>query len=295
MSQQQQTNSLQTHSQNNQMTTSPESDNQEEVLRSDILIPYLLLVQDLSDFKKEGKANVGDICKSTTAEKYGDAKTPVDVVFLHYPQANWILEEKPAGATRFKFRRMFPRNAANENLPWSFWGDTDGNEVPPGTRGASEWRRVKQLAVFAILKKDIEAAALEKKKLESGDLPDPTKALTPVMVSFRGSSYDAGKEVCSFFTQTKASGVDIFRYALPLTCEHVKDQDTSYHVYKVNRNGFKGVEKENLETIQTWVSMVTKNRRQLNVHEEAEGASPEKPVAAATAPAPSIRNYAPPS
>ncbi len=260
----------------------------EEILASDIIIPYLLLVQDLSDLKKEKKAEPGDICKSSTAQKYGDAKTPVEVIFLHYPKLNWILEQKPKGATRYKYRSMFPRTAANENLPWEFWGDDDGNEVQAGAPGATQWKRVKQLGVFAILKKDIADFEAEKAKVASGALPDPNKALTPVLVSFRGQSYAAGKEVCSFFTQCKNFGVHLSSYSLPVTCQLVTDDENSYHVYSIDRNKSQPVPKEMQASVKVWLDMLA--NKNVNLKVETEEAPAERVVDGRP-----VKNYAPSS
>lgn len=257
---------------------------QEEVLKSDILIPYMTLVQDLSDLKKDGLAQPGDICRNKTGEKYGDEKTPVDLVFLHYPKSNWVYQEKQPGSQRFEYRKTVPRDGSNENLAWEYWGDMDGNELAPGTRGASQWRRVKQLAVFALPLKDIEGFGNELKKLETGELPDPSKALTPFMVSFQGSSFSAGKEVCTFFMAAKSMNVPIWRYALAVGCKHTKDDKVSYHSFTVNRAKPMPVPKEFVKTVQSWVEIVSTRQ----VITEEPPVVEEKEVQP-------LRNYAPQS
>lgn len=268
------------------LTQTSQSHTDEEILSGDIIIPYLLLISDLSDMKKSGKAQPGDIRKSSTAEKYGDLKKPVELIFLHYPKNNWILEQRPARATRFEYRAMFKREANNENLSWEFWGDDNGNEVAAGTPGATMWKRVKQLAVFALIKEDIEAFAAEKIKVAAGQLPDPSKSLTPVLVSFRGSRYDAGKEVGSFFTQCKSFGTHISRYSLPMQPILVKDEN-EYYSLEIDRNKSTPVPPEMLADVNMWVDMLS--NKKINLKTEAvdteTGAQPIREV----------RNYAPSS
>lgn len=241
----------------------------EPILRSDIMVPYLVIGQGMSESVKERKAQIGDILRSTNFEKLGDPDTPLDIIFLHYPKSNWIYEQKTGN--RFEYRRTEPRTAANETLEWYFYGDKDGNELPPGTPGGSEWRRLKQLLVFAILPKDIVSAEAELKKIESGDLPDPTKALTPILVSFRSMSYKAGKEVSTFFTQAKSMRVPIHRYMLQIGAKMEQNDDGSFYIWSVDRTRPKGVSKEHLPLVQQWVDLLNQGAVNIQAHNEAEG------------------------
>ncbi len=253
---------------------------QDAVLRTDILVPYVVLAQASSDSVKERKAQIGDIIRSTTMEKLGDPESPLEVIFLHNPKTNWIIEQKEGN--RFKYRRTEPRNASNETAEWNFWADHEGREVPAGTPGATEWRRVKQLQVFAILPRDIEAAEAEMAKVEKGELPDPSKALTPVILSFRSMSYKAGKEIVTFFSQAKSMKVDIFRYVVKLGCTMEQGEDGSYYVWNVDRNKPSPVSKERLGTVSEWASIINQGAANLAVDESAEEQSyanpQEKPV-----------------
>jgi len=238
----------------------------DQVLRSDILVPYVVLAQASSESVKERKAQMGDIIRSTNFEKLGDPDKGIEVIFLHNPKTNWIVEQKEGN--RYAFRRIEPRTAANETAEWNFWGDKDGNELPPGTPGGSEWRRVKQLMAFAILPQDIAAYEEEMKKVEQGELPDPSKALTPVIVSFRASSYKAGKEVATFFTQAKSMRVPIHRYKLKLSCTLEKNDDGSFYVWNVDRAKPIAVPKEQLEVVQEWAQIINAGNANLQVHDE---------------------------
>lgn len=227
-----------------------------EVLASDMVVPYVVIAQGTSDSVKERKAQLGDIVRSTTLEKLGDPDKALEVIFLGPPSTGWVIEEKPKNGNRFEYRGAEPRNAANENLPWSWWGDEDGNEVPVGTKGATEWRRVKILKAFALLAADVASAKEEMKKIEAGDLPDPDKALTPVVISFRSSSYRAGKDLVTFFSKAKSLGAAVFRYIVKLSVTYETSGENSYYVWKMDTVKPKAVTKDDLPQVENWAAIV---------------------------------------
>ena len=240
------------------------------ILASDVIIPQLLLMQGLSDFVTERKAQFGDIVRSTTAEKVGDPDKAIDFIPLAAPKSAWVLEQKNSQG-KFEYRRTIDRNASNETAPWSYMGDVGGNEVLPGTPGATEWRRVKRLSVYAILPQDIAAEAAELAKIAKGEMPDLSKALCPVMISFRSTSFNAGKDIVTFFTQAASFNMDAWKYMLKLSCYLEKNDQGTFYVYKVDRAHPKPVPADQLATVQKWASIVSNT--QVRVHEPVEGAS----------------------
>jgi hypothetical protein len=245
-----------------------------EVLRSDIILPYVALAQGTSDAVKDRKAQIGDIYKTTSLQKLGDPDMPLEVIFFHYPKANWIIENKEPKSDRFQYHSTIPRTAENETLPWYYWADEDGNEVPEGTKGALEWRRVKQMLVFAILPSDLEAFEAEMKKVEQGELPDPTKAVTPVLFSFRGMSYRAGKDVATLFTQCDTYKVPIWKYKVKVGCYLDKNDDGSFYVWQVDRSKATPVPKAQLETVENWAKLVNSAAvKEFQVDNEGEAQS----------------------
>lgn len=253
----------------NALSTDVQNQGVDQMLRSDMLIPYLTCAQGMSDAVKERKAQMGDIIRSTSYEKMGDPENPVEFILLGYPKNNWVIEQKEG--SRFKFRRIEERNAANEVLPWYFWADNEGRELPEGAPGATEWRRVKQLLAFAILPADVAAAEAEMKKVEAGELPDPNKALTPVLISFRSTSYKAGKELTTFFANCKSMKIPVYRYKLKIGCTLEQNDEGSFYVWNVDRNRAQAVSKEHLPMIEEWAQIVTYHGSELKTHDEAEG------------------------
>lgn len=258
---------------------------QQEVLRGDLIVPYIVLGQGTSDAVKDRAVQLGDIYRSTSKEVLGNPDKPVEAVFLHAPVADWVNEEKPKGANRFEFRKSVPRTAANENLPWSYYCDSDGNEFKPdGTaytaqdKGVTEWRRVKRLVVYAILPADIEAERAEMEKAKNGGLPDPNKALTPVAFSFRSNSFRAGREVATFFAKSKKMIQPIYNYRLPCSCKLTQNDQGSFYIWTVDLNNAKGVHPSDRGEIEYWAKLVG-GGASFQTHEEGEASAYSEPTA----------------
>ncbi len=253
---------------------------QEEILKSDIIVPYVVVAQGLSDSVVQRKAQMGDIIRSTNFEKLGDPDKPIDVIFLNYPKANWIIEKKAEAVkgkeARYEYQSVMERNAGNETLPWYYSADADGNECAETAPGAKEWRRVKQMVVFAILPADVDAFTEEMKKIDTDPdyLPDPSKSVTPVILSFRSSSYKAGKEVATFFAQVKNVKKDIWKYQLKAGCSLTQNDDGSFYVWEVDRSKPKAVNAAHKETVEYWAKIVnSKAVEELIIDVNGEGES----------------------
>lgn len=238
------------------------------IIATDVVVPRILLMQPLSDFVTEGKAKPGDIVRSTTVERIAGPDSAIEFIPLSMPEASWVIEVKPPKGNKFEFQRIEPRNAANSGLPWGFSADFDGNEVPAGTPGALEARRVQRLSLFALLPSDIAADAEEKAKAARGEFPDFAKALMPVQISFRSTGFPAGKEIVSFFTQAAAFKQPAWKAILKLTCKQESNEKGTYFVFQVDRSKPKPVPAEHLETVQYWAGIV--NTQSLRVDETAE-------------------------
>lgn len=212
----------------------------QEILNTDVIIPRLLLMQGLSEFVTERKANLGELVRSTTLEKVGVVGGPALNIIPLRVTAEWAEQERQGD--KFKFRRAFPRTPGNEHFPWSFWRDMQGNEYDkPGALGATEWKRVKALNVFALMPGDIDAYDIEMEKVASeGRLPDLSKIVIPVMLSFRSTSYKAGQGVATFFKQLaevaqRVPTVRSYHYQLPLTVKVDKNDKGTFYVFQVGQ------------------------------------------------------------
>lgn len=258
---------LQPTNQKNELATTPPPP-ESGILASDCVIPRILLMQGTSDFVKERTANIGDIVKSTTLEVVANPDSMVNFIPLMEPATGWRVEKRAVGAQRWEFVRREPRNAANDALPWRFNADKDGNLLEETVKSSHEWRRVKTLSLFAILPTDVAAHHTELARAQAGELPDLSKALSPVMIEFRSTSFTAGKEVSTFFTQVQQYKVKAWKYQLKLGCFMDKNDEGSFYVYKVDRNKPVPVDAGYLADVEYWANIVSRNPAALKVDEE---------------------------
>lgn len=232
----------------------------QEILATDITVPSLLLMQGLSDFVTERKAQLGDIVRASTVEKLGEPGKVIPFVPLKITTA-WAEQEKVG--QKFEFRRLLERTPQNEHLPWSFWRNLQGDTFDrPGQLGANAWRRVKSINVFAMLPHDIDAFEAELAKAAAeGDIPDLAKTAMPVSISFRSTSFNAGKDVTTHYLHIaeaaeKANLPNLrpWHYQLGLTCVPDKNEKGSFFVWKVTPA--QKLDRKYLPTIEKWVKRV---------------------------------------
>lgn len=242
------------------LATLPELADQ-EILNSDIIIPKILLMQGLSDFVADRKAQIGDIVRSTNAEKVGDDKKPISFIPLKLINS-WTIGE--IVNDKFEFRRMEPRNAKNEDLEWEF--------VEKGT----DWKRQKTITVLALLPSDITDFAKEIESAEkSGEALDLEKTLMPVAISFKVMSYKAGQAVATFFTKVKSNlqynkNVAPYKYELALSCEQVENDKGKFMVWKVGAS--KPISKELLDEAGKWYKILNSTASiKIDVSDEGGG------------------------
>lgn len=256
--------------------------------KSDYVLPYLLLNQTVSDAFNLGKAPAGAIIRSGSFTVYGNEKEAAELIFLGDLQQKWVYEQKAIGSNRFKYKFTIERNASNEHLPWKFLGNDKGEEVPPGTPGATEWNRIKMLAGLAISLKDLKSELEEIKKVEEGGLPDPNNSMMPMLVTFRGSSkFKSGRDILTFNLRlAKFPTVKLWQYVLPLKSKLVSNGDNTYYSLEMDANSAKPLPKEYHAAVKDWADRMAQTdniKFEDGAFEETEDAPPAREV----------RNYAP--
>jgi len=234
------------------------------VLKSDLVLEKVLLMQGLSVLVNERKAQQGDIVKSVSAEKLGDIETSVGFIPLTFKNL-WMLQED-TGGSRPEFRGMEERNASNEDAPWEF------------TQDGANWRRVKVTEVYALLTKDVEKQADVRKQIEKGETPDLDSTLLPVVISFRSTSYKAGQNICTHFAKaaqmTAEYGKTILphAYTMELSAHPEKNDKGSFFVYKVKKSG--SVTPEALKAAQRWVGVLGTTNIKVDTSDEEKDGEP---------------------
>lgn len=223
---------------------------------ADILIPRLLLMQGLSKQVSSGKAALGDILRSTSGEVLAAKTKSLDVIPLTTFKT-WVLEEfvaAPKGGGKWEFRGIVPMTGENKDAPLE-WKESD-----------KEWRRSRSLNFYVLLPEDIKKEVAARKAAAKGDMIDPDDALLPVLLSFRRSSYQAGRELATHFKKAEHFGVPPASSVFSLGSE-VKTNDLgTFHIFKLAKA--RKSTQEELTVARSWYTTLQKAR--VAVHDEGE-------------------------
>lgn len=225
----------------------------EEILSSNVVIPKLLLMQALSDFVVDGKAVAGEFVRSSNIEKLGAKEKGVEIIPLTFTNT-WIIKEKVGN--KYEFRGIEPMTAANQDLPWDF------------KQNGTDWKRVKSINLYALLPADIHAEQAEMAKAANGEDADPDKALIPVVLSFRSTSFPAGKDVVTHFAKAKKFKLPGYVSVLKVTARHEKNDQGAYFVMETASCG--KTPKEFHETCEYWKKIISAGKTQVDTSDETE-------------------------
>lgn len=226
---------------------------EQQVLATDTSVPRLLLMQAMSEAVLEGKAKIGDMVRNTDLVRVGGPDKTVSFIPLRMEQA-WLEQEKVGN--KFEYRKNTPRTHSNERLEWRFHRNQTGQEFTSAQVGTTEWQRTKVINLYALLLDDVVAYTAEvKKALETGDMPDLTKSLLPVQISFRSMSFRAGQAVNNYYLQyldmkQYNPNLKSYAYSMPLSCKQEKNDKGTYFIFEVG--GAKKLDEALLPTVATW-------------------------------------------
>lgn len=86
----------------------------ENIISSDLRIPKILLMQNMSDLVSEGKAAPGDLVNSFEQIKIGDAKSPLQIIPFHFTNT-WTVKKEVNGKMEFaRIEDRFSNDARRE-------------------------------------------------------------------------------------------------------------------------------------------------------------------------------------
>ena len=228
----------------------------QQTLSSNNVLPYVLLLQGLSDLVMEERGSPGQIVRSTNAEVLGGTKSPVEFIPLTFTDS-WTVQEKIG--QKFEYLRTEPRTAANQDAPWDF------------TEGGVECRRIKCFNVFALLKKDVDTALEMQELAKKGEPVDPDKALLPVVISFRSMSFPAGKAVSTYFSKAKSVGSPPYVKSIKLACHQEKNDKGTFFVYDIMEGTMQ--DKATRDVAATWYSSIAQGLKSNTVVMDEAGTS----------------------
>lgn len=224
----------------------------EKLDSTDAVIPSIYLMQAMSQWVTDEKAKPGDFVKSGTQQIIGSAKEPFYLVPLAFTKSFRIVEAKGN-----KWVRNEPFNPAKSD-EWEF------------TENGLSLKRIKCINVLGFIAKDL---AAEKEALEaaqkSGEMFDLDKALKPVAIQFRSSSFKSAKIITDHFVMAeeyKSFGAQPYSHIFEIGAHKETNDDGTFFVMDVKRD--KAIDKQYLGTCRKWRELIL--RGNARVDESAE-------------------------
>lgn len=218
-------------------------------VRSDILVPKILLVQASSKMAKERKAFAGQIVRSPSGDvlggimDVGKESTPIDIIPLSLSQS-WTIVE----ADQNKFRRVEPRTPENDGLHWEF-EDDDG--VP--------CKRLRTVDLIALLQSDLDQGSVE---VDEDEVPLNLNeaSVLPYAISFKSTGLQAGKFITTTFAlienaQKQYPNTRPYHYGLSLNASADSDGEHDYFVLEAS-NTHKITNKAHVAVAKNWYDQI---------------------------------------
>ncbi len=202
----------------------------------DIVVPRLLLMQNVSEMVGDDEAKMGDILNAQTNEVIGGLDKPVEIIPLKMFKTWRVLDmtKKPA-----KFLREEPMTAENEKDPWEF------------SEGGQERRRDYSIHFFVLVKKEV----------------DEDEAF-PCLVSFRRTSVKAGKHLATQLFKMAALGKpNWFRTAM-LSVGKDKFETNTYALYQIERGN--PTDEKGVAAAKQWYPSLDSLRSKVNFEQEKD-------------------------
>jgi len=228
---------------------------------SDVLIPKLLLMQGQSDLVNAGKATAGDIVKSTTGEVVASRGEPLAIIPIMTSKSWRIME---AEGQRFEFRRMEEWTVENDKrvLEWEEKG--------------TKWRADRTLNFYVMLPKDIVAEREVFAMLDKGQTPENVSILTPCLLQFVRTSYNAGKKLITHFAMARQFRRPPAAWWLNLSSDATKNDQGHYYVFNVEAGGLTAI--EDLRKCREWYDIIRATDVKIHEPETAEECQPVEAV-----------------
>lgn len=208
---------------------------------SDILIPKLLIGQATSKAVQDDRIKFGEIFRSTTLEAVGGRDKPVAIIPLSHTKT-WVVSQKVGG--KFEFRQQLPyKPATDKELPWTWTAD------------GSEWKREQSLNFYVLLPADV-SRDLEARQLfaDTGELPDVEASLLPCALSFKSTSYKAGKTLVTHFAKAADFAAQPYISIFNLYTDKTMNDQGTFYTLRVERYGKTPLEL--IPTCEKWQALV---------------------------------------
>lgn len=247
--------------QNTALAVLPPAQGGEDIDSSDVILPAVYLMQKMSEWVGDELAKAGQFVKSINKAVIGGRGTAVELVPLSFNKSFRIAE-----AVGNKWVRNEPWDPA-KSQEWEF--EEEGKSL----------KRVKCINVYALLMPEVVAEAKEKELVaKSGEMFDLEKALTPVLISFRSSSFKAGKVLTDHFAKAQQYKAEPYVLKFKLDSHEDSNDDGDFYVSDVVSAG--KLPQEFYETCAYWRGLILKGKTKVVETEEAatetEGSEPSQ-------------------
>jgi hypothetical protein len=221
----------------------------------DILVPKILLMQGLSELVAQGKANQGEIVRSTTGEVLAKKDGAVEVIPIRTFKT-WGLSEKIG--QKFEYRGIEAMTLENMDAPFEW------------EQNGTTWRRDRRLNFYVLVPADIEREMEALRKMSVGDLPDPDDCLLPCVLTFQRTGYSVGKELATHFKKAEHFGCPPAVTTFKVGSRIEKNDKGTFHVFTLTKAGKTST--QHLEVCKKWHDTLGKVRV---VVDEKEDAAPD--------------------
>ena len=204
----------------------------------DLLIPKLLLMQGLSQLVAAGEAGTGDIINSLSKKVLGGKQKPVEIIPI-MAQKSWVYFEKKGD--KFNYVRVEPFTAATSDRP-----------MEGVTADGVAYRYDRSFDVYGLL---------------TSEAKNPTAL--PFMVSFRRTSYMAGKKIATFFKQCEMAKKPPASRTLLLNSAMQKNDLGTFFTYDVADG--RDADKNDLAKAYEWYKLIKRGSHHVDDSDMADG------------------------
>ena len=226
----------------------------DQIDQKDILIPKILLMQGLSELVTSEQATMGDMVNSVTSKVLGGKSKPIQFIPM-ITNKSWIVLDKETQ----KFKGAVPFGPANANWKWEDVDPKDGKTV----------KNMQSLNFYCFLE---------------ADLADP--AALPYMLSFRSTSYTAGKKLITHFAQANMIGIVPWAQVFELSCKKEQNDKGTYYVFDVKPT--KSTDPVHAPKLEQWAEVLSKGAHQVD---ESDLKEAEKEVGGVASPSTSSKPF----
>lgn len=205
----------------------------------DILIPRILLMHGTSQLVGQQKAQQGDIIDSVSIEVLANSKKTVEIIPIKQLDKVWNIERY--NGKKFEYERTDP------------WDSTLSDKLE-FEEGGVKYRRNARLNFYVMLAHHAGSSHL------------------PYMISFQRTSYQAGRNIASFFKEAQFAFKSGDKSAIPMAqvfelgCRVVTGDDGTYYVLDTKRTRLSNEAEKN--KAKYWFTQLKSN--EYKVHEEKE-------------------------